>query len=95
MVGEIAPYIGSIAEQLGFKATAPAMAQQLAVSGTPHDENLHNNENDQEAKMNAIVHAFCEALAEKYPDTWLTIVQKLTHTITTAPDKIDMALKFL
>lgn len=94
IVGEIAPYIGNIAEQLGFKATAP-IAQQLAVSGTPHDEHLHDNANEAESKMSEVAQLFLEALAQRYPDTWLTILQQLTSTLQTSPEKIDMALKFL
>lgn len=93
IIGELHPYIGSIAEQLGFK-------RPLAISGVPHDTHLEENSpheinGDQAEEMNKAVHAFCEALHELYPNEWIAIINKLTTTIKNEPGKIKMALNFL
>ena len=93
-LGEVSPYIGSIVQNI-FPG---ARAAQLPISGTPHDETITPHTEPGEAvseEISGAVNAFCDALAERYPAEWLAIIQKLTNTIKTAPEKIDMALKFL
>ena len=97
IIGELHPYIGSIAEQLGLKKPLTAGA----ISGVPHDSKLEDNtpvkelSADDIENMNHAVHAFCEALQAQYPTEWISIIQKLTATIKSDPDKITLALKFL
>jgi DNA-binding ferritin-like protein (Dps family) len=98
LMQEVHPYIGSIVQQLCFKAS-PTMAAQLPVSGVPHDDVLEENNTAQttttEEIMSNQVNAFCDALAARYPDEWLNIIARLTTCLKNTPDKIDMALKFL
>lgn len=98
VIETVHPYIGSIVEQMGFKR-AP-----LPISGIEHDNHVDEHtetiaapqmSQDEQQRMNETVHSFCEALHAQYPDTWLTIIEKLTSTIKRDPAKIDMALKFL
>lgn len=95
LLGEVHPYIGSIAEQLGLKKS---MATALPISGVAHDEILEDNTiegTDEETRMNNAVHAFVAALANQYPNRYINIIEQLTATIKNSPEKIDMALTFL
>lgn len=93
VIDQIHPYVGSIAEQLGFKKSG----QAFQVSALPADESLVDNEitPDQAENMNKVVHDFCEALQEYSPDQWLVIMARLTAAIKADPKKIEMALTFL
>lgn len=99
VVETITPHIGSIMQSMGIVKPAA-----MPISGIPHDNHVDEHteavatpemSQDEQQRMNAIVHSFCEALHAQYPDTWLTIIEKLTNTIKTQPSKIDMALTFL
>ena len=94
IAGDVSPYIGSILEGMGFaKKTAPLAISGHAPSAKP-EENTDLDDAEVQ-RMNTAVNAFCEALKNRYPNEWLSIIEKLTATINESPGKIDMALKFL
>ena len=98
VVDTVAPHIGTILGSLGLTG---ATATPLPVSGHPESHTLDNNENvgevtaEQNERINKALLPFCEALAKRYPNEWISIIERLTVAINEKPAMIDMALKML
>lgn len=105
LINGLAPHLGGIIKEWfpnAGNSTTAAFASAVHGTGDKDitDNNIQeaeviNTEDQAAERVNQLVTKFCEALMNKYPDTWLSIIEKLTNTVINEPGKIDMALKFL